>query len=56
MTSRVEESLFDHILYVNVPLDETWTQDLRPLAKNGGCNEIRMKIWFNLLNNIMIWH
>jgi hypothetical protein len=31
MASSVEESLFDDILYVNVPLE---TQDLRPLGVN----------------------
>jgi hypothetical protein len=34
MASRVEESFFDDILYVNVPLDEIETQDLRPLGGN----------------------
>jgi hypothetical protein len=56
MASRVEESLFDDIFYVNVPLAEIETQDLRPLANSGGYNEIIMKILFNLLNYILIWH
>jgi hypothetical protein len=34
MVSRVEESLFDDIWFVNVPLDEIGTQDLRPLRGN----------------------
>jgi hypothetical protein len=34
MVSRVEESLFDDILHVNVPLDEIETQDLKPLGGN----------------------